>query len=90
MGRDKPEKGLRDLDYAAALERSAHQLATLTQAVHDLGRHGPAAMQAGSTILAACEEEIRRLPNSMSRPISLGQDGEQPVPKVANGRISHA
>jgi hypothetical protein len=61
MGRDKPETGLHGLDYSAVLERAAHQLAALTQAVHDLGRHGPAVMQQGSTILGDCEEQIRQL-----------------------------
>jgi hypothetical protein len=53
--------GLEDLDYRSVLERSAHQLAALTQAIHDLGRHGPAVMHKGSAILDTCEQEIRRL-----------------------------
>src|SRR5579864_4395337 len=47
MGRDKPDMGRQDLDYAAVLERSAHQIATLNQAVHYLGRYGAAVMQEG-------------------------------------------
>jgi hypothetical protein len=73
MGREKPEMGPDDLDYRSVLERSAHQLAALTQAIHDLGRHGPAVMQKGSTILDTCEQQIRRL----SSQASSGHSGEE-------------
>jgi hypothetical protein len=60
------DKSHRHADFSALLERSAHQLAALTQAVHDLGHHGPAVMQKGLTILDACETQIRRLSRQAS------------------------
>jgi hypothetical protein len=78
MGREKPEMGPDDLDYRSALERSAHQLAALTRAIHDLERHGPAVMHEGSTILDTCEQQIKRL-SSLAAPGHTGeeiQDGQ--------------
>jgi hypothetical protein len=64
--REKPETDLDVVRYSDVLETSAQKLAMLAQAVHDLGRLGPAAMQQGATILDACEAEIRRLANRSS------------------------
>lgn len=54
-------KGIFETDLAALNAKAAHQLASLSGAVHDLVRFGPNAMHEGLTLLARCEERLRRL-----------------------------
>jgi hypothetical protein len=66
MRHDEPETDRGDQDYSVVLETSAHKLAVLAQAVHQLGRLGPTVMREGVAILDACEAQIRNLSNRPS------------------------